>query len=237
MMPKVLTTLATITCPHTGMGTSVPSTMDWLVDGGAVLVEGDTGTLSCPFVVPCVGYNLRSMGLNATTIEGRKVILVTDLNQSFTGLPLTMVESHHVVDDSTPAPIPAGQEAPPLSPAMADDTQPVVVAVTPAAAFDSITQLPPAIPITFTLATAFPLQWTLTWISEPDGKSQDLTNGMPGALPLPVGGSWTTPALTVVLTLTTPFLSTLASGRHHFYMAGASQRGLSGIDECVLVVS
>ncbi len=237
MMPRVLTTLATITCPHMGMGTSVPSSSDWVVENGVVLVENDSGTLTCPFVVPCTGYTLRSMGLNATSINGQKVILETDLNFGFTGLPLTMNDHHHVFDDSTVAPIPAGQPAPAIKPALLDLTPPVVTAVPPAAAFDITTQLPPIIPITFTLSTAFPLQWTLTWISEPDGTHQDLTNGLPGANPAPAGGSWTSGALTVVLTLTTPFLAALTPGRHHFYMSGSSQRGLSGIDECVVTVS
>ena len=64
------------------------------------------------------------MGLNASQIDGQKVILVTDFNQSFTGLPLTMAETHTTIDNSTPAPIPAGQPAPPLSPALADVVKP-----------------------------------------------------------------------------------------------------------------
>ena len=60
------------------------------------------------------------MGLNATQIDGRKVILVTDFNQTLTGLPLLMTESHQTFDESTPAAIPTGQPAPPLSPEMAD---------------------------------------------------------------------------------------------------------------------
>jgi hypothetical protein len=236
-MPQVLTTFATITCPHGGLGTSVPSSLDWVVQGGAVLVEGDAGTIACPFIVPCVGYTLRSMGLNATTINGQKVVLATDFNQSITGLPLTIVEHHHVLDDSTPAPIPPGQQAPPITPVMADKTPPVVIAVPPVAVFSTTTQLPPVIPVTFTLTTTFPLQWTLTWISEPTVGHQDLTNGLPGAIPAPAGGSWPAGTLTVVLTLSTPFLSSLAPGRHHFYMTGVSQRGLSGSAECVLTVS
>jgi hypothetical protein len=236
-MPQVLTTLATITCPHGGVGTSVPRSTKWTVNGGPVLVEGDTGTLTCVFPVPCVGYTLQSMGLNATNIDGRKVILVTDLNLSATGLPLKMVEHHQVEDDSTPAPIPPHQQAPALTPAMADDTPPVATVAPPGAAFDSTTQLPPVIPITFTLSAAFPLRWILTWISEPDGSHQDITNGLPGALPAPAGGAWTTPSLTVVLTLSTPFLSSLAPGRHHFYMTAVSQRGLSDAQGSVLTVS
>jgi len=236
-MPQVLTTLATIVCPHTGQGTSTPSSEDWLVNGGAVLVEGATGTLSCPFIVPCVGYKLKSMGLNSTSINSRKVILVTDLNFSFTGLPLAMTEHHTMLDDSTTVPIPAGQSAPPITPAMADRVKPIVTPSPAVAAFDSTTQLPATVAITFTLVSPFPLQWSLVWISEPTAMNLDLTAGLPGASPSPAGGSWTASPLTVVLTLTLPFLSALAPGRHHFYMSGVSQRGLSGTNECVLTVS
>jgi hypothetical protein len=236
-MPQVLTTLATITCPHAGPGTSLPSSNDGMVNGGVVLVEGDTGTLGCLFPVPCTSYTLKSMGLNSTKISSKRVILVTDLNTSITGLPLTMIEHHKVLDDSTVAAIPAGQSAPPITPAMADMTPPVVTATPPAAVFNTTTQMPATIPITFTLATAFPMQWSLVWISVPDAKSKDLTNGMPGAMPAPPGGSWPSGALTVVLNLSLPFLSTLSPGLHYFYMTGASQRGLTGIAQCILTVS
>jgi len=83
-MPQVLTTNAMILCPHGGKGTSVPTDPKWTVNGGVVLLDGDAGTLTCPFILPCVGYPLRSMGLNATVIDGRKVMLVTDFTPSIT---------------------------------------------------------------------------------------------------------------------------------------------------------
>ena len=236
-MPKVLTTLATITCPHTGYGTSVPSSSDWEVLGAPILVEGDSGTLSCTFPVPCVGYTLQSMGLNSTKINGQKVILITDVNFSKTGLPLTMTDNHNVFDDSTTTSIPAGQDAPPITPAMADAIPPVVVVTPPAAVFNTTTQMPPTIPVTFVLTTTFPLKWSLVWISVPTGSHQDLTTGLPGATPAPPGGSWSSPSLTVVLTLTIPFLSTLTPGMHYFYMTGVSQRGLTATMPCILTVS
>ena len=71
-MPKVLTANATITCPHGGVGTSIPVPPRLAtVNGGEILLDGDQGTLSCAFTVPCVGYALRSMGLNAAAIQGR----------------------------------------------------------------------------------------------------------------------------------------------------------------------
>ena len=177
------------------------------------------------------------MGLNSTKINSKRVILVTDLNTSVTGLPLTMIEHHNVLDDSTVAAIPAGQDAPPITPAMADMTTPVIQATPPTAVFNTTTQMPATIPLTFTLAAAFPMQWSLVWISVPDGKSKDLTSGMPGAMPAPPGGSWSSPALTVVLTLSLPFLSTLSPGLHYFYLTGVSQRGKTGLAQCVLTVS
>src|ERR1051326_5236054 len=132
-MPKPLTTNAQILCPHGGIGTSIPSDPKWTINNGFVLLENDTGTLACPYLpYPCIGYQLKSMGLNATQIDGRKVILDTDFNQTFTGLPLFITEFHQTIDNSTVAPIPSGQDAPPLSPELADTVRPVVTAVPPA---------------------------------------------------------------------------------------------------------
>src|SRR4051812_15611020 len=100
-MPKVLTTNAVITCPHGGGGrsTPVPAPRGVTINGGEVLVDGDTGTFATPLctnVPPCGAYLLRSMGLNATTVQGRAVMLVSDFVQSATGFPVTKTESHVV---------------------------------------------------------------------------------------------------------------------------------------------
>lgn len=238
-MPQVMTTRAVVLCPHGGLGTSVASVPKWNVEGGLVLREDDTGVLSCPFLPPCVGYQLRSMGLNATTIDGQRVILVTDFNQTFTGLPLTITETHHAIDNSTPTAIPLGQEAPPLSAELLDLAPPLVVAAPPALAFSSITMLPVTLLATFTLSAGFPLKWILTRVSEPPVSTHaDLTSGEPpGAVVAPAGGGWSTPALTVMLTLSAAFMAALGVGRHHFYMTGVSRRGLSSWAETVLTVS
>jgi hypothetical protein len=238
-MPRVLTTKAVIKCPHGGLGTTTPSRRLWQVNGEYVLVEGDVGQLSCPFLYhPCGGYRLRSMGLNATRIEGQKVILVTDFNQSFTGLPLVMSEAHTTIDDSTPAPLPAGGPAPPLSPALLDLVPPVVTGVMPVSQFSLSTSQPATLTATFTLTSAFPLKWVLTRISEPlPGSDEDLTSGRPpGATVAPAGGGWDASPLTVTLTLTAAYMAALGAGRHHFFMTGVSQRGLSGNIETVLNV-
>jgi hypothetical protein len=99
----------------------VPISPIWTVNGGFVAAEGDTGTIVCPFVLlPCLSYTLKSMHLNATQRDGQQVILVTDFQQSDTGLPLLITDFHETYDNSSPAPIPSGQAAPAPSAAMAD---------------------------------------------------------------------------------------------------------------------
>ena len=187
--------------------------------------------------MPCAGLHAEIDGPQLHEDQRQKVILVRDLNTGITGLPLTMVDHHNVFDDSTTAAIAAGQNAPPITPAMADMAPPVVTVAPPAAAFNTTTQMPATIPLTFVITTAFPMQWSLVWISVPNISHQDLTNGIAGAMPAPAGGSWSSGALTVVLTLSLPFLSALSPGLHYFYMTGVSQRGLTGIAQCVLTVS
>ncbi len=238
-MPQVLTDKATIVCPHFAMG-SIPAPTAPLCDaeGGTVLVEGDTGVISCPFSVPCAGFTLKSMGLNATRIRDRRVILVTDFQQTSTGLPLTLAEHHHVVDDSTPAPLPTGQAAPPLTPAMLDLVPPVISGVPLAGVFAHATQLPPTVVFVFTLSTPFPRQWLLTFINGTALTSADVTNGgVPGPTVVPAGGGWSSPVLVVTVTLTTAFLNALPVGTHYFYMTGVSQRGLSSFARTTLAVS
>ncbi len=238
-MPRVMTTLATVTCPHGGIGTSTPSLPIWSIEGGFALREGDQGILSCPFLPPCIGYTLRSMGLNASLLGGVPVILETDFNQTYTGLPLLIVEHNHALDNSVPAPVPIGGTAPPLNPALLDAVPPVIVPTPAAGAFNTTTQLPVSLPITFTLSGAFPLQWILTRVSEPPlATTSDLTNGDPaGAMVTPSGGSWDTPSLVVTLTMSAAYLTSLGIGLHHFYMTAVSQRGLSSWREAVVTVS
>ncbi len=236
-MPQLLTTNAVITCPHGGIGTTTPATPYWSAQGGTVCAEADVGTLSCPFIVPCVGYTLKSMGLNATTVGGRKAILATDFQQSITGLPLSIVETHNTYDNSTPAPIPAGGSAPPLSPALSDNTKPAVVAVPPAVPFVTSTMLPPTAPVTFTLLHPYPLQWILTLINGTTGVNADITDGLPGVTVTPTGGSWNSPALTVMATMTAAFMAALSPGMHYLYMTGVSQRGLSSYAQATITVS
>ena len=236
-MPQILTTNAIITCPHGGKGTTIPSVQKWQINGGFVCVEGDTGTLACPFLVyPCVSYTLKSMGLNATTMDERKVMLTTDFNQSVTGLPLLMTETHQVLDQSVPASIHPGQPAPPLSPELADLISPIVVA--PPAPFPYVIHAPAPVVITFSLTTDHPLKWILTLINESPGGSFDLTNGIPGAVSVvPSGGTWSSPSQTVVVTFTPPFLGGLGVGSKELFLTGVSRRGLSGHDKATIVVS
>ena len=238
-MPQVLTTNATILCPHLGAGISTPTDPKWLVNGGPVLLENDPGVLTCPFIpYPCIGYTLQSMGLNSTTVDGRKVILVTDFQQSVTGLPLTLQEFHTTIDDSTPAPVPAGGSGPPLPPQLADIGKPVVTGTPPSLAFAIATSTPPTAATTFTLASDHPLRWMLTLINEPLKYHLDITSGVPPGLTVsPAGGVWLAGPLTVTVTLTAAYMASLTAGTHHFFMTGISQRGLSQFFEVKLVVS
>jgi len=236
-MPQVLTTNATIMCPHGGLGSTVPTIPKWQINGGYVAVEGDAGVLDCPFgLFPCVGYQLDSMGLNATEIDGRKVILVTDFNKSITGLPLFMTEFHQTFDESTPAPIPAGQPAPPPSDEMADLSKPVVTPPLQIFPF-SISTTPAPVVATFNLVTAHPLRWMLTLINTTLKKKWDLTKGAPGVTVVPANGQWSTPTLTVTVTLTPAFVAALTVGTHYLFLTAISRRGLSDYGEAQIGVS
>lgn len=225
-MPLVLTTNAVITCPHGGVGTTFPLSPIWTVNGGFVTADGDSGTLTCLFIPPCSGYTLKSMGLNATKIDSKNAMLVTDFTQSFTGLPLTIEDFHTTSDDSTPAPIPTGQSAPPPSPALADLIPPVIVATPPTLPFSLSAPAPVA--FNFSLSTDYPLQWILTLINPQTAQHFDLTNGAPGVTVTPSGGSWTTPTLDVAVVMTPAFVAPLLVGTSQLYMIGVSQRGSSG---------
>ena len=236
-MPQILTTNATIVCPHGGTGSTVPAIPKWQINGGYAAVEGDTGALSCPFgLFPCTGYILSSMGLNATEIDGRKVILVTDFNQSLTGLPLRMTEFHQTFDESTPAPIPTGQTAPPPSEEMADLSRPVVVPALQSFPF-SISTTPVPVVVAFNLTAAHPLRWVLTLINTTLKRQQDLTGGAPGATVVLANGQWSTPPLTVTVTLTPAFVAALTVGTHHLFLTAISQRGLSDYGEATIGVT
>jgi hypothetical protein len=236
-MPQILTTSAQIFCPHSGKGTTTPSAPKWQISSGFVTVENDVGVLSCPFSpLPCGGYQLASMGLNASQIDGRKVILVTDFNQTFTGLPLLITESHHVVDDSTPAAIRPGQSAPPLSPELADAVPPVVAPPFQTLPWVSSPASPPLV-VTFALTTTFPLLWVLKLISTPTKQKFDLTNGIPSQVQVaPAGGAWPGPSFIVTVTLSPTFLAGLGIGPQDMYMTAVSKRGLSTYGQATITV-
>lgn len=243
-MPRVLTTNALILCPHGGRGVSIASDPKWSINNGTVLLENDIGSLEtggvpCLFSYPCVGYKLQSMKLNATQIDGRQVILETDFNQTFTGLPLLITDFHQTFDNSTVAPIPSGQSAPPLPAELSDIIRPSVTGVPSALVFISTTMSPPMLITTFTLTSDHPLQWILTLINVPQQYNLDVTNGLPGQglVVMPAGGSWITPNLTITVTMTAAFMASLGSGVHHFYMTAVSRRGLSSYSEVILTVT
>jgi len=163
---------------------------------------------------------------------------VTDFNQTVTGLPLLIAETHTTIDNSTPAPVPAGADAPPLSPELLETTPPAVLPVMPTATFNSTTMMPATLPLAFTLSSLFPLKFVATRLSEPpNAKAEDLTNGVAGAVVTPAGGDWATPVLTVTLTLSAAYMASLGIGFHRFYITGVNQRGLSASAESLLTVT
>jgi hypothetical protein len=248
-MPRVLTTNAFIICPHGGRGVSTASDPKWSINNGMVLLEDDIGSLEtggipCPFLdYPCIGYQLQSMGLNATQVDGRQVILETDFNQTLTGLPLLITDFHQTFDNSTVAPVPPGQSAPSLPPELADMVKPLVTAIPSTLTFDSTTMSPSSYTITFTLFSAYPLKWILTLINVPQQYNLDITNGLPaqGLVVMPADGSWSTPNLTVTVNMTAQYMASLGvdlpGQEHDFYMTAVSQRGLSNYSKVVLTVS
>lgn len=251
-MPQVLTTNALITCPHAGVGLSLPLDLPpkWMVNGGAVLLENDGGVFPVPpapaacWGIPhCGGYTLKSMGLNTTRVSGRRVILVTDFNQTFSRIPLIILPapldiSRPTVDDSTAAYIPNGQSVPTLTPDLADLVAPVVNATPKTLAFNA-PNTPPVASITFTLVSAHPLKWVLTLLNEPLKSHKDLTNGDPPGLTVTPssGGAWNNSPLTVTVMMTAAYMASLTPDKHHFYMTGVSRRGLSKFDEAVLTTA
>jgi hypothetical protein len=235
-MPLVLTTNALVQCVHGGPGTTVPISPIWTVNGGFVAAEGDTGTIVCPFVLlPCLSYTLKSMHLNATQRDGQQVILVTDFQQSDTGLPLLITDFHETYDNSSPAPIPSGQAAPAPSAAMADLLSPQVVATPPSTPFILATDVAP-VAVSFNLITDHPMKWILRLITAV-GLNFDITSGFPTATITPSGGGWTSPSQSVSVTFPAVTVKAWGAGTSHLYMTGVSQRGLNGSAEAKIVAS
>lgn len=245
-MPKVLTRNALIQCPHGGIGQSIPSQTSVVIAGAPVLVDGDTGVIpNClnlpPAGVPCAGYVLRSMGLNAVTVSGRRAIMDTDFEQSVTGYPLVLNEFHQVEDLSLPVVVsPGGTFAAP--PELQDTDLPTVAAVPPVLTFSKTafanTGAPPFLSATFTLASRFPNSWMLTIIVPPD--STDITSSAPTGLTVqPSGGLWSVSPLTITVTLTGAYMAALPvlPVKVSFVMVGINRRGRSAFSEAVLEVS
>ncbi|HEY8225208.1 MAG TPA: hypothetical protein VIG25_08040 [Pyrinomonadaceae bacterium] len=241
-MPQVVTTNAQILCAHLSQAQKDPPLAPlWTIDGGTVLVEGDSGKFpDCPSTIKCGRYQLRSMGLNASLVAAKRVVLVTDFNQSFTGLPITMIETHHVLDETTPAAIPDGQPAPPLPPEMTDLAKPEITTTLLALNFTISTMKPPSVLVTFELTSEHPLLWRLTQIDEPGPipGNHDRTNSQPAGMTVtPSGGVWNVPLLKIDLSMTAAFMATLLPGIHRFVMIGVTQRGISHFTQSVLTVA
>jgi hypothetical protein len=241
-MPRILTTHATVLCPHGGQGTSIPSQPPkGYVQGGAVLLDGDTGIIAgCVNQIPCVSYLLQSMRLNSSLIDGRPVMLVTDLVQSNAGFPLTLTESHPIHDSTTPAPLPAGA-APRIPPELTEDDQPQAQVAPSRLPFSLSgfggTGQPLALPFVFTLTSAHPRRFTVWQISSPNNVNRDVTAGVPPAVVVaPAGGGWSSSPLAVSLTVSGAYASTLAVGDHTFALTAINHRGLFALAEATVEV-
>jgi hypothetical protein len=232
-----------ILCPHAGAGTSVPRDPKWIVNDGPVLLDGDAGTLACLFIPPCIGYDLKSMKLNATQVDGRNVMLVTDFTQSFTGFPLTMTELHQTYDNSSPAPIPTGGPIPATPPQLQESDQPKVTVVPPTllfslSAFTSSGGEPVMLPMEFVLESQYPNRWLLTMLSVPTNSSTEITNGLPPAIVVaPPGGGWPDAVLSVTVSLQGVYLATLPVGTYYFVLTALNVRGKSSYAQATLTVT
>jgi hypothetical protein len=232
-MPRVLTTNAIIMCPHGGVGTTIP-TGPAFARGGAMCLDGDVGTLSCVMIPPCLGYNLQSLKLNSTYVMGRHVMLETDYIQSFTGFPLTVVETHTVYDETPPPGMTFPDSGPP--PELKQDDKPVGTVAPPAMAFSLTTQMPAVMPFVFTAMSRHPRSWSI-WHVGPPMIKRDLTNGSPlGITTMPAGGRWVSPQLVITMTVTAAYASTLMPGPHIFVLSAANHRGLSAMAQAILTV-
>jgi hypothetical protein len=220
-----------------------------MVNGGAVLLENDGGVFpvppapgACWGILHCGGYTLKSMGLNTTRVSGRRVILTTDFNRSFTGVPLAILAgfvdtARPTIDVSTAAAIPNGQPAPPLDPFLLDFFAPVITAVPDPLAFNIASQSPDPVSVAFTLSGANPLEWHLTLLNKPLNKSYDLTRGFQNVSVSPIGEKWAGSPLTVTVTMNKLFLTSLTADTHQLYMTAVSKRGLSAYKKLDLKVS
>ena len=125
----------------------------WDIEGGIALQGRRHRHADLPFPVPCAGYVLRSMKLNATTIGGVDAILETDFNQTFTGLPLAITEHHIRSTTARSAPVPNGADRPPRwAPNCWTSCRPSWSRSPGFAPFVIATPVP-SIPITFTLTS------------------------------------------------------------------------------------
>src|SRR5260370_8343381 len=106
-----------------------------------------------------------------------------------------MTKFPKVMDQSTPASIPAGQAAPPLSPELVDLVAPVVSG-SPAPFPFKITPPPAPVPVVipFSLTSDHPLKWVLTLINETQEQHLDLTNGIPENVTVTPSGAQSTPS-------------------------------------------
>jgi hypothetical protein len=233
-MPLIMTKNAIVNCPHGGTGQNVTSQNKYFVKSFPVLIDGDRGIIppsDCKFPPagpPCTSYELNSMKLNSTFIDGKNIMLVTDFVISNTGFPLILSETHFVEDNASLNP----GETPTIPSFLLNLIKPIVSAAPPFAIFKK--SAPTPLSFVFSVNSAFPFKWKLTKLSnqEPDD-TQDFTNS---TMVTPGGGEWKTNTMSINLVLEPVYLQDLSIGKHHFVMAGIDERGNSDYATANLVI-
>ena len=233
-MPLIMTKNAIVTCPHGGTGTNIPTQNKVFVKDSPVMVDGDSGSvLGCmlPLTMglPCKSYQLNSMKLNSTYIDGKNIMLITDYVLSDTGYPLIISETHFVEDNTTPAPLKPGEE-PSFPPFLLNLIKPQVQIAPPSSYKYSISGVsglskpPPLTPFVFTLMSTFPLKWKLTELLQPD-VIKDLTDNNMVTIMMggKKGGEWNDNILKANLKI--PKTEILSIGKYYFTMTAIDQRG------------
>jgi hypothetical protein len=180
------------------------------------------------------------MHLNASFVDNRSVMLVTDSVQSYTGYPLTIHEYHPVYDKTTPTPLQVGAD-PHIPPQLREDDKPQVSVTPPELPFSlsvfGNTSQPASLPYIFTLQSEFPRRWTL-WQIGPPRTSIEITNGIPlNITVVPAGGAWSNSPLAISVTITGLYANSLSPGTHSFVLTAINHRGLSAFAEGKLNVS
>jgi hypothetical protein len=174
------------------------------------------------------------MKLNSVLIDSKNIMLVTDVVLSATGFPLTIVETHFVEDNTTPASLSPGESSA-VPPFLLNLVKPVVAVLPPTGAYSMSTSSPALMVFTFRLDSMFPLRWKLTKLNKQvPSDVQDFTGN---AMVNPKDGEWGSSSVSIQLALTGAYMGGLTLGEHLFVMTGIDQRGNAASVTATLTIS